>query len=139
VKARLLLAARLATAGVFLAAALAKLPDMAAFAVDMANYRVLPPPLVPWAASTLVGVEILAGLALLAGIWSRAAALLASALLGLFVLGVAQAMLRGIDLACGCFGGDARATWMTVLRDVGLLLPALAVAAFGGGGWRAGD
>ena len=133
---RLLLAARLLTGAVFLYAAATKLPDLAAFAVDVANYRLLPAALVPPAAAALVGVELLAGLALLLGPWSRAAALLAAGLLVLFIGGLAQALLRGIDLRCGCFGDAEPATWLTVLRDGAFLVPALAVARFGGGGWR---
>lgn len=135
-KERLLLAARLLTGAVFLYAAATKLPDLAAFAVDVANYRLLPAALVPPAAAALVGVELLAGLALLLGPWSRAAALLATGLLVLFIGGLAQALLRGIDLRCGCFGDAAPATWLTVLRDGAFLVPALAVARLGGGGWR---
>lgn len=135
----LLLLSRLFVAAIFLTAAGSKVPDLAAFAVDVANYRLLPSALVPHAAAALVGVEILAGLALLLGYWTRAAALLASALMLAFIVGLGQAMLRGIDLSCGCFGsGGDRATWLTVLRDVGFLLPALAVARWGGGGLRRG-
>ncbi len=129
----LLLASRLFLAGVFLWAAATKLPDMAAFATDVANYRLLPAPLVPWAASAVVGAEVAIGLALLSGLWLRAAALAGAALLALFTVGLSQALARGIDLSCGCFGGNAPATWLTVLRDLAMLVPAVALV------WRGGD
>ena len=44
-----------------------------------------------------------------------------------FVAGLSQALLRGIDLRCGCFGGDEAANWWTVLRDLAMLVPALVV------------
>jgi putative oxidoreductase len=135
VKRALLLCCRLAVGGIFLYAAATKLPDMAAFAKDVANYRLLPAMAVPWVASAVVGVEIVAGLALVLGVGARAAAVVAAALLAVFVAGIAQALLRGIDLRCGCFGGDETATWGTVLRDVALLPPALAVIWLGPGGW----
>lgn len=125
----LLLASRLALAAIFLYAASTKLPDMAAFATDVANYRVLPAALVPWAAAALVGIEVVVGLALLAGVYLRAAAAVAAGLLVLFVVGLAQALLRGIDLRCGCFGGEEAASWWTVLRDLAMLVPACAVLA----------
>ena len=50
-----------------------------------------------------------------------------------FIVGLTQALLRGIDLRCGCFGGDDVATWWTVVRDVAILLPALAVSVWGPG------
>ncbi|HEY7724431.1 MAG TPA: MauE/DoxX family redox-associated membrane protein [Anaeromyxobacteraceae bacterium] len=122
------LLARLFVGGLFLYAAATKLPDMAGFAVDVANYRLLPPALVPFAAVAVVGLELLVGALLLLDVWVRPAALLATALLGLFTGGLTQALLRGIDLDCGCFGAGTRATWWTVLRDVGFLAPALVLA-----------
>ncbi|MFL5264489.1 MAG: MauE/DoxX family redox-associated membrane protein [Anaeromyxobacteraceae bacterium] len=128
------LACRLVLGAIFLYAAATKVPDMAAFAKDLANYRLVPAALVPWAASAVVGVEIVAGLALVLGVGARAAALVAGALLLLFVGGLAQALLRGIDLRCGCFGSEESATWGTVLRDVVMLVPAVAVVWLGPGG-----
>ena len=122
------LACRLVLGALFLWAAVTKLPDMNAFAQDVANYRLLPGSLVPFAAVSVVGVEIVAGLALVTGIGARAAAVLVSALLVAFVAFLAQALLRGIDLRCGCFGGDEPASWWTVARDVVMLTAALLVA-----------
>jgi len=132
VKRALLLASRLALAAVFLYAAATKVPDMATFATDVANYRLVPPALVPFAAVAVVGIEVVVGLALLSGVFARGAALVAAGLLVVFIGGLSQALVRGIDLRCGCFGGDEPANWWTVLRDLGLLIPALIVLALGG-------
>ena len=101
---------------------------MAAFAEGLANYRIVPPALVPAAAAAVVGIEIATALALLANVWARAAAWVLAALLAVFTAGLSSALLRGIDLACGCFGGIAPATGGTVLRDVVLLALAVLVA-----------
>jgi len=122
-------AARLILGALFLWASATKVPDMAAFAESVANYRIVPPALVPAAAAAVVGIEIVAGVALLANAWARAAAWLLAALLSVFTAGLASALLRGIDLACGCFGGSSPATGWTVLRDVVLLALAVLVAA----------
>jgi putative oxidoreductase len=124
---------RILLGGIFLYAAGTKVPDMAAFADSVANYRILPPDLVPVAAAALVGVELLVGLALVSGRGARAAAWVATALLAAFTLGLTSALARGIDLACGCFGGSAPATWWTVARDVAWLALTLAVALRGPG------
>jgi uncharacterized membrane protein YphA (DoxX/SURF4 family) len=124
---------RIVTGGLFLYAASTKLPDMAMFAGEVANYRMLPAVTVPFVAAIVVGIEIVAGLALVAGVYVRPAAIAISGLLVVFILGLSQALLRGIDLRCGCFGGDEVATWGTVVRDVAMLLPALAVSIWGGG------
>jgi uncharacterized membrane protein YphA (DoxX/SURF4 family) len=122
-------AARIILGALFLWASTTKVPDMAAFAESVANYRIVPPSLVPVVAAAVVGVEIAAGVALMLNVWARAAALLLSGLLAVFTVGLASALARGIDLACGCFGGTDAATWWTVLRDLALLAWALGVAA----------
>jgi len=123
-----LIACRIALGALFLWAAATKLPDMNAFAQDVANYRALPGALVPYAAAAVVGIEVVAGVSLITGIAARPAALVLSVLLLAFIGFLAQALLRGIDLRCGCFGGDEPATWWTVARDAVMLAAALLVA-----------
>jgi len=123
-----LIGCRVVLGALFLWAAATKLPDLSAFAQDLANYRLLPGVLVPWAATAVVGIEIVAGLALVTGFAARPAAMIAAGLLGAFIVFLAQALLRGIDLRCGCFGGDEPASWWTVARDGAMLAAALLLA-----------
>ncbi len=129
----LLALVRVALGGVFLLAAVTKLPDMSAFAESVANYRLLPASFVPGAAVVVIGVELAVGVLLVTGRLARATALLATAILAVFTIALAQALLRGIDLRCGCFGGTENATWLTVLRDVVLLAAAAALLVRGPG------
>ena len=124
---------RVALGGTFLYAALTKLPDMAAFAESVANYRLVPPAFVPAVAADVIGVELVLGALLVSGRLARGAALVATALLAVFTIGLSQALLRGIDLRCGCFGGTESATWLTVARDGAMLLAALALLVRGPG------
>jgi len=124
---------RMGLGGLLVWAAASKLPDMGAFAESVANYRLVPPALVPAVAAAVVGVEAVAGLLLVAGRLTRAASLVAAALLALFTAGLALALLRGIDLRCGCFGGQETATWLTVGRDLGLLAATVLVFLRGPG------
>jgi putative oxidoreductase len=126
--ARALAVCRVVLGALFVWAAATKLPDMAAFAQDVANYRVVPAAFVPFLASAVVGIELLAGIALVAGVMERPAAAVLVLLLAGFTALLAQALLRGIDLRCGCFGGDERASWWTVVRDLIMLAAAAAVA-----------
>jgi putative oxidoreductase len=126
-KALLLAAVRVALGLVFVYAASTKLADMRQFAEEIANYQVLAPSLVPFAAVLLLGVELTAGTLLVAGAATRAAALTVAGMLAAFIVALSQALLRGVDLRCGCFGGSDLASWSTVLRDVVLLAAALAV------------
>jgi hypothetical protein len=124
----LLVALRWALGALFLWAAITKLPDMNAFAQDVANYRVLPAVLVPYVAAAVVGIEIVAGLALVTGFAVKPAATVLAGLLVGFIAFLVQALLRGIDLRCGCFGGDEPASWWTVARDLAMLAAAFVVS-----------
>ncbi len=115
------LASRVLLGGTFAWAAATKLPDLRAFAEEVANYQLLPPALVPLAAVAFVGLELVVGLALMSGRLVRAASALSAGLLAAFIVALSQALVRGIDLRCGCFGGADLATWGTVGRDVALL------------------
>jgi uncharacterized membrane protein YphA (DoxX/SURF4 family) len=135
VKPTLLALARVLIGAVFLWSAISKGADLRTFAEDTANYQMLSPRFSPLWAVALPGIELLAGGLLLLGIWAEACAALVAALLGAFIVALSQALLRGIDLRCGCFGGADLATWGTVTRDVILLLPAFAVLRWGPGRW----
>jgi len=126
--ARALTGVRIVLGALFIWAAVTKLPDMAGFAQDVANYRVVPAALVPFVASAVVGIELLGGIALVAGVMERAAAAVIACLLVAFIAFLSQALLRGIDLRCGCFGGDEPASWWTVARDLLMLAAAVVVA-----------
>ena len=126
--------ARLVLGGVFVVAGVLKVPDPAAAVRAVRAYQLLPEPLVAPVAFGLPVVEIAVGLALLAGVVVRTAALAATVLLVVFIGAVGSAWVRGLQIDCGCFdsGGQVAAGEtaypLEVLRDVGLLLVALALA-----------
>ncbi len=98
---------------IFLAAALPKIADLTAFAGSVHNFHL--EPLVPVSAVNLLAmtipwVELVAGLALVAGVRPRAGAIVYTVLLTVFTLGVIQAMARGLSFDCGCFGKAGSAT-----------------------------
>ena len=132
-KALALAVLRLVLAGIFLYAAATKLVDMRSFAEELANFHVLPAGMVPIVAAGIPGIEILIGILLVIGVAARAAAAVSAGLLVVFIAALSQALVRDIDLRCGCFGGSDVATWGTVARDVVMLVPALLVLAGGPG------
>lgn len=83
---------------------LAKLGDIHSFAEQVHNFRIVPVAFEHLVAMTLPWIELVASLALIIGIRARSAAVLLTLLLAAFTLGVAQAMIRGLDFECGCFG-----------------------------------
>src|SRR5258706_9787733 len=94
----------------------------AEFAAAIAAYKILP---AAWATPLSVALpymEMWVGLFILFGLYIREAAWVASVLFSLFLLALASALLRGIDLAsCGCFGADALSPRYTLVMDTVLL------------------
>ncbi|MBN8609778.1 MAG: DoxX family membrane protein [Deltaproteobacteria bacterium] len=126
----LLVLFRFVLAGMFLFAAVPKLLDPVTFARDIDNYRMLPDALIGPIALMLPVAEIVIGLALVTGVYARGAAITAGLLLVGFAIGMVQAIVRGIDLDCGCFGhfAEAQVSWWTVARNATLTLMAVTVA-----------
>ena len=127
-------AARLLLGAVLVVAGALKMPDPAAAVRAVRAYQLLPEGLVGPIAFGLPVLEIAIGLALLAGVFVRTAALATAVLMAVFSLAVGSAWARGLQIDCGCFGGGGQvAAGRTaypgeVARDVGLLLVALALA-----------
>jgi uncharacterized membrane protein YphA (DoxX/SURF4 family) len=115
----------------FVAAALPKVVDPPAFAHMVYNYRLVPGALVNVMALVLPWIELLAGLALILGIWTRTSAALVGALLGVFVVAISVNLARGNAIDCGCFDVTAAGKsvaerladmrWV-VIRDAGMLV-----------------
>jgi hypothetical protein len=125
----LVLALRLGLGGLFVFAGIMKLGDPVQFAIEIGNYRLLAS-LAPYGAVILPYIEIALGAAVifLPSDWRRGAALALAGLTAVFTVAVAQAVGRGINVDCGCFGGSSGpVTWLTVARDVALVLAAAAI------------
>ncbi|MCL1898314.1 MAG: DoxX family membrane protein [Micrococcales bacterium] len=118
---------RLAIAAVALWAAIPKLVDIAQAQRATAAYQIFP----VWA-SDLIGiavpvVELAIAICLLAGFLTRYAAAVFGLMMVAFVVGIASAWARGLNIDCGCFGGggelpaDQAAKYgLEIARDVGL-------------------
>ena len=121
---------QLALGAIFVAAAIPKIADPPSFAHMIYNYRLVPGPLVNAMALLMPWAEILAGLALLAGVWKRGARMLIGILLTVFIVAILINLARGNAIDCGCFNvSEAGKTfeqrlasmWWDILRDIGML------------------
>ena len=123
----LVLIFRLALGGVFIFAAIPKIISPENFAASIANYRMLPNAWLNLMAITLPWVELLAGALLVAGVWVRASAWAVTAMCVMFLIAIASAVSRGLNIDCGCFGTVAgRRIGMTSLAfDAALLAMAV--------------
>ncbi len=123
-------AARLVLGVVLLVAGLLKVGALGESVNAVMAYRILPYELVAPVGITLPFIEIVVGLLLIAGLYTRLAGLAGALLMVAFIIGIASAWARGLALDCGCFGGGgeipleqavAAYPW-EIARDVGLLL-----------------
>jgi uncharacterized membrane protein YphA (DoxX/SURF4 family) len=90
-------------------------------------YRILPAWSVKFAAIILPSAEILIGLFLLFGLFTRYSAILLALLMLIFSIGIISASIRGLQIDCGCFSpggelkpGQSTAYTFEVLRDMGV-------------------
>jgi len=118
-----------------LLAGVLKAGDPAAFGRLILGYQLLPEGLVPAAAIVLPWLEVATGVFLLANRFRLGAAAIACVLSAGFLVAGASVLARGIETACGCFGG-----WSGNVGALSLLIE-LALAACAGWAlrtaWRA--
>jgi len=72
------------------------------FARDIGNYAIPTMGLENLMTMILPILELLTGLALVTGIYLDGAALISLLMMTMFILAISQAILRGIDIECGC-------------------------------------
>jgi putative oxidoreductase len=119
-------------AGIFLWAAVPKIMDPIGFAMDVANYQVLPQVLVNLTAITLPWIEAFAALALLSGFAVDGAVLLVTLQLVAFIGMLAQAWFRDLDIDCGCFGHGkgGRSVAKALIEDWAFLAVAVSLLVY---------
>ena len=122
---------QIALGAIFIVAALPKIADPPSFAHMVYNYRLLPAGLINMSALILPWVELLAGLALVLGVWTRPARWIITAMLALFVVAISINLFRNNAIDCGCFDTSAagkshderiKDMWLVILRDLGMLV-----------------
>jgi uncharacterized membrane protein YphA (DoxX/SURF4 family) len=130
----ILLAGRLVLAVVFAVAGVAKLLDRKKTRESFLEFGV-PPKLAPGAAVALPAAELVAAGLLVPTATARAGALLALALLLVFVAAVGRSLARGEQPDCNCFGAihSEPISRTTLARNIALAAVAAALLAAGPG------
>lgn len=103
------------------------------FMAVLEGYAILPEVYLPLFARLLPWTELLAGVFLAAGLWTRAAAGITAGLSASFFLALSSTKLRGIELPnCGCFGqGIHLERWQAMLLDLTLIAGSVAAWRWG--------
>ena len=127
--------ARLVVGGVWLVAGIVKFPDPAGNVRQVRAFDLLPESVVPTVGHLLPTLEIIVGALLVLGLFTRVAAVVSALMQLAFIIGIASAWARGLEIRCGCFGGgsgydpDFKLHYsLDLARDTGLLLLSLWVA-----------
>jgi uncharacterized membrane protein YphA (DoxX/SURF4 family) len=121
----LALAARVIVGLLFIFASIDKIANPEAFAASIANYKLMSPFLTTASATVLPWIELLAGFALLFGIFHRGGAFILAVLLVIFTAAIVSALIRGLDISCGCLTQDPQANkigWTKVAENVGVFV-----------------
>lgn len=122
---------QIALGAIFVVAALPKIADPPSFAHMVYNYRILPAGLINISALIMPWLELLAGLALILGVWKSAARNIIATMLLVFIVAIAFNLIRDNAIDCGCFDQSAanlsheERIWdmkVVILRDIGMLL-----------------
>ena len=132
------LAARVILGGVVLYAGLIKIVDLPQSVVAVKAYKFpISDGLATFLGNTLPVVEILLGLAILAGLLTRWTALLGGLMMVVYIAAIASAWARGLSIDCGCLtpggflGPDEKTQYgWDIARDVGLIVCAVWLIIF---------
>jgi putative oxidoreductase len=128
------LASRMVLGGVFLVAGATKIPNPGALAASIRSYELsLPEWFVSLSAHALPYLEVMLGLYLLIGLFTKVSAWATNGLTIIFLIALVQGALRGLEIDCGCFGSSADGgagdnVLLAAARDVGLLALGLHIA-----------
>lgn len=99
---------RIALGALFVFAAYNKLADPQSFADAVKAFKIFDldtqSHLVTLATFTIPWLELLSGILLIIGLWTRAASLALATLLLAFTIGIISVLYRKLDVTCGCFG-----------------------------------
>ena len=120
----LVLTSRIVLGIVFIFAGAEKIAGPDSFAVAISNYRIFPVFTLNIIAITLPWLEVVAGLLVIFGISIKENSAIIGTLMVAFTVMVFIALLRGLDIDCGCFGTfDAQKVgFQKILENVGLIL-----------------
>jgi uncharacterized membrane protein YphA (DoxX/SURF4 family) len=109
---------------VFIYASFDKIAHVSDFARAVHNYKMLTPLLDNIMAIALPWIELIAGLFLIVGYKVRGSSFVIAVLLLVFIAAVSFAIMRGLDISCGCFETKegTKVGLELLIRDVVMLI-----------------
>jgi|UniRef100_A0A7V6DP43 putative oxidoreductase len=121
-------ACRLILGIIFVLFALSKIMRPAVFALNVVDYDMMPSWGVNLWSLFLPWAEMMAGLFLILGIRTRAAATVIGGMNIIFIVGLVHVIMQGLPITCGCVGEAGEpVTWWKVLKNTGMLVMSLQI------------
>jgi uncharacterized membrane protein YphA (DoxX/SURF4 family) len=130
-----LFAARSFLGFIFIYAAAEKIVDPANFAVSIHNYKLLPLFLINFISVILPWIELTSGMMLVLGIAVKETSFVTGILLIFFIAAAAIALMRGLNIDCGCFGtaGGTKVGTQKIVENLFLLALSANLFFYGAG------
>jgi len=118
------LAIRIVLGVVFIWASIDKIAHPAGFAEAIYNYRMLPHWTINLMAIIMPWLELICGILLIVGVLWRGSAFMIGVLLAVFIVALSSALIRGLDISCGCFtvDGDHGIAVDLLVRDILMII-----------------
>lgn len=114
----------------FLYAAIDKIFYPARFAEVIYHYKILPIPMINFFAIIIPWIEIGIGISLIFNQFAEVTSFILVILTIAFVIMIASAMVRGLNIECGCFSLESKSSyvgWKRILEDLLLIAAGLLV------------
>lgn len=117
---------------IFIWSSIDKISHPEEFIKVVESYKILPFALAVIFAVSLPWIELICGLLLIAGTYTRSSALVLTSMLGSFMVAIGINLYRGADLSCGCFDVQTGSNdlWLTFIRDIALIAMGLQILLF---------
>ena len=115
---------RIYLALVFILSGLDKISNLSAFATSIENYDILPIQIINLIAIVIPWIEVITGALLLLGFYIKENSIIIGSLLGVFTLAVLSAVLRNLDIDCGCQGtfDGQKVGILKIIENVSLII-----------------
>ena len=126
------LTARAVLGIIFIFAGIEKISNPEQFAIAISNYKLLPIFSLNLIAITLPWLEVVSGILLLFGIAIKENSAIIGALMVSFTIMVIIAVLRGLDIDCGCFGTSdgEKVGLLKIIENIGLIVLSIYIYFF---------
>ncbi|MFZ1290100.1 MAG: MauE/DoxX family redox-associated membrane protein [Melioribacteraceae bacterium] len=111
----------------FILSGLAKINNLEIFTYSIENYRLFPIEFINILAITIPWIEVISGTLLLLGIFIKENALIIASLLMVFTFAVISAVLRNLDIDCGCQGtlDGQKVGMLKIIENISLFIVAI--------------